>query len=567
LALKPSKTLVAIAWSLAGAIAFGQSQSPAIASKARLDFEKVDAEPIPTIQDTMSCMQSNAAAVMVARVEERYLPFYRKGYCELFGALVNGNSDTFQAASKDFTEAIANWPRKLAARPPAGLRALAAIAKLEQGRTADSYPDTIRDLEAVTGDPGCEPTPVMSASFCAALVDTARVWLGWFAWRKNEFDQAARILQPVPGSVMSLWVAGRLAQRDQKRQDEAASLYEKALKALAASEKAANPDVLTLLGPKIESSDIHYQAGLLEYSRQRYDAAITHFDAVWKTSPQNSYAIFLRARSKDALRLAQPALADYALAAQTARAGNDASWSVGQAYFQRGLLFYQAKDYARAQGEFASALSARLTEVTPADVIAWRAMTAVAGGACQSSDALESAAKSASSQFPKAQAEALIFDCRTKQATTLDQFVALEKMYAGRLDAAKLRALRDKIATDYANQGVAAEDRKDPYSAVTAYRRALEWNPGNSKARFNLGAIYIDDKRYDLAEKEYRALVAADASDYEAHYWLGQSILAQRPGPERVREACGQLKLSLSVSDAERKAEFGKAIAAAKCPN
>ena len=138
---------------------------------------------------------------------------------------------------------------------------------------------------------------------------------------------------------------------------------------------------------------------------------------------------------------------------------------------------------------------------------------------------------------------------------------------AGRLDASKQRALRDKIASEYANQGVAAEDRKDPYSAVIAYRKAIEWNPNSAKARFNLGAIYIDDKRYELAEKEYRALVQADAGDYEAHYWLGQSILAQRPPPERVAEACGLLQRSLAVNDPEKKAAFAKAIAAAKCPN
>ena len=194
-------------------------------------------------------------------------------------------------------------------------------------------------------------------------------------------------------------------------------------------------------------------------------------------------------------------------------------------------------------------------------------MTAVAGGACKSTDTLETAVKAASSEFPKAQAEAFIFDCRTMQATTLDQFMALEKAYAGRLDASKLRALRDKIASEYANQGVAAEDRKDPYSAVIAYRKAIEWNPKSAKARFNLGAIYIDDKRYELAEKEYRALVQADAADYEAHYWLGQSILAQRPPPERVVEACGLLRRSLAVNDPEKKAEFAKAVAAAKCPN
>src|SRR5207237_2304546 len=113
---------------------------------------------------------------------------------------------------------------------------------------------------------------------------------------------------------------------------------------------------------------------------------------------------------------------------------------------------------------------------------------AVAGGACKSSDALESAARAASSRFPKAQADALVFDCRSKQVSNLDQLLALEKMYSGRLDEPKMRVLRDRIAAGYADQGVAAEDRKDPDSAVTAYRRALDWNPKNTKARFNLGA-------------------------------------------------------------------------------
>jgi len=237
------------------------------------------------------------------------------------------------------------------------------------------------------------------------------------------------------------------------------------------------------------------------------------------------------------------------------------------AYYQRGLLFYQQKDYTRAEAEFSTALGARLTDAMPADVTAWRAMTVAAGGACESLDALESATKAASSEFPKAQAEALIFECRTAQATTLDQLIALDKLYTGRLDAAKLRLLRDKIASDYANQGVAAEDRKDPYAAVIAYRHAIEWNPNSAKARFNLAAIYIEDKRYELAEKEYRALVQADAADYEAHYWLGQSILAQRPAPDRVAEACGLLKRSLAVNDPEKKAAFAKAVAAAKCSN
>jgi tetratricopeptide (TPR) repeat protein len=144
--------------------------------------------------------------------------------------------------------------------------------------------------------------------------------------------------------------------------------------------------------------------------------------------------------------------------------------------------------------------------------------------------------------------------------------MAVAKLYENRLDANKLHDLKALIANFYADQGVAAEDGKDPYAAVNAYRKALEWNPANSKARFNLGAIYIEDKRYELAEAEYRALVDADASDYEAHYWLAQSILAQHPPPDRVAAACGLLQEALAINDPDKKAQFSKAMRTANCP-
>ena len=547
--------------------AFGQVRPPAAVVKAGADFDKVDAAPVPILANTMACVQSNAAAAAAVRADERYLYQYREGYCELFGAILNGASEGFRAAANDFNEAIVEWPvKRYPAGPPAGLRGLAAIARLEQGRAADAYPEIARDLTAVASDTNCAATPVMSQPFCASVIDTAKAWLGWLAYRRFDFTRAAQQFQSLGGNPWNLWISGRMAQ-DQKRLPEAAGLYQKALDAWTAAQKSANPDVLTLLGPRLESSAVYFQLGLVDYSLQRYDIAITHFDASLKESPRNSYAIFLRARSREALKLYGPALDDYALAIQTARATNDSSWAIGQAHFQRGLLLYRAKDFGRAEAEFGSAGGARITEVLPADLAAWRAMAAVAGGGCKTVDTLDAAAKSASDQFPKAEAETLAFNCRLKLATGLDQLLALEKQYAGQLDPARVLELRNQIAATYADQGVAAEDRKDSYAAVIAYRHALEWNPVNAKARFNLGAIYIEKKDYALAEAEYRALVNADARDYEAQYWLAQSILAQRPPQPRVAAACEFLRRSMAIDDAQRKAEFAKAFAAAKCTN
>ena len=61
----------------------------------------------------------------------------------------------------------------------------------------------------------------------------------------------------VAGSVWGMWISGRLAQ-NQRRLDEAASLYQKSLDTWSAAEKSRNPDVVTLLGPKLDTAAIHY---------------------------------------------------------------------------------------------------------------------------------------------------------------------------------------------------------------------------------------------------------------------------------------------------------------------
>src|SRR4029077_17746831 len=156
-------------------------------------------------------------------------------------------------------------------------------------------------------------------------------------------------------------IQGRLAQQ-QGHVADAVALYEKTLAVWTAAAGSPVPDVVTLLGPKLDLAAVHYQLGLADYSLQKYDSAISHFDASLKAHPRNSYVIFLRARSKESLHLNRAATDDYALATQTARAQNDSSWNVAQAHYYRGLLLYQAKDSPAAEGEFTLASSRRVGE-------------------------------------------------------------------------------------------------------------------------------------------------------------------------------------------------------------
>ncbi len=265
--MKTFGAIAVIALLAAGCVP-GHAQPLSLRVKAKFDFDKVDASPIPDLATTQACVQSNAAALPVTRSDERYLVYYRKGYCErLPEAMIDGASGQLSGQPpRTFTEAIATFGRQEAthACPPGGLRALVSIAHLELGRLADSYPDLGRDLGAVVEEPGCLTTPLMARAFCPAVIETARTWLGWLAYNKNDFKEAARVLEPLthgtPVSPWALWIQGRLAQQ-QGRVADAVALYEKTLAVWTAAAGSPAPDVVTLLGPKLDLAAVHLSVG------------------------------------------------------------------------------------------------------------------------------------------------------------------------------------------------------------------------------------------------------------------------------------------------------------------
>jgi tetratricopeptide (TPR) repeat protein len=541
------------------AAAMLSGQAPAI--RAKQSFETVDAAPRPGLEPSVACVQAHTALLNMAK-QERHLVLYRRGYCGLFAGLASGQSAPFRAAAEDFQQAIAAWPR--VGLPPAGLAVLAQIARLEEGRRAGDHPELARELDlAVRG--ACSESPAMQTSFCNALVVSGRTWLGWLAMRVSNLEGAANAVAATPQTPWAKWIAGRVAQRNE-RLDEAASAFGQALDAWSAAEKAAAPDVGTLLGPKPDLPEFFYHLGLANFAIKKHDAAIGALDQAVTRNGRNAHAIFVRGRAKQALGLDPAALSDFALAIQTSQANNDATWPSGEASFYRGMLRYKNSDFKGAEEEFATAIEGKLLEIAQADVTAWRMLAAVSGGACESSaKMLEQAMAAASQRFPKDDAMGALYACRQRRATTLDQFVELEREFRGKIPPPREAELRAKIAELYADQGVAAEDKRDTAGALAAYRNAVEWNPRNAKARFNLGAIYLEAGKFEEAETQYRAVVTADASDFEAHYWLALSMQAQRPGSERKEEICRLLKKSVETTDVEKRTQFHKALAGAKC--
>ena len=194
----------------------GHAQPLSLRVKAKFDFDKVDASPIPDIASTQACVQSNTAALPVTRADERYLVYYRKGYAncsepdrryfgELSGScqrLQRGDSHLAEESYDSAAGRIARWSRS-------------RIWRKAGWRTPS--PTWGRELGTMVEEPGCLTTPLMARAFCTAVIDTARTWLEWLAYNKNDFAEAARVLEPLthgaPVSPWALWIQGRLAQQ------------------------------------------------------------------------------------------------------------------------------------------------------------------------------------------------------------------------------------------------------------------------------------------------------------------------------------------------------------------
>jgi len=389
----------------------------ALVVRATSDFERVELAARPSLQDTIACVQSQAAVLPVARFTERHLVHYRKGYCTLVGAGLNNDRAAYQDAAAEFEHAIASWPTKNPSldQVTSGLRILAAVARLGGGRDPDIRSEVInfveRELRAALNPKQCPGTLLMSTQSCENMAGIGRLWLGWIENRKNNLAEAARFLETAPESGWTPWVQGR-RHLEQGRYVEAVSSFDKALRSWLEQERKGYYGLAGLLGPRPDVAQAQYQLAEAQFLTQEYQAAVDSLEQAIKKRPQNAQAIFLRARAKELLGMAQPALADYELASRTAFANVGAPAASGQAHLYRGIWLFRRKDYERAENAFASALNFDPGERAKADAIAWRHMAAVASGSCGvSSEGLRSALVTTSELFPRSEAQALLQQC------------------------------------------------------------------------------------------------------------------------------------------------------------
>jgi tetratricopeptide (TPR) repeat protein len=383
-----------------------------LAERARADFELVASAPAPQLRDTSVCIQSQAAMLSVATLEEAPLLWFRKGYCALAAATVTREANSFLQAASTFDQAIAAWKahnlavaaKKQASEPlPSVLTALASISRLKAGQ------GDAKAIAAAVNAHTCNGS-LTTLQVCEAIFEAGREWIGSAALLHDDDVAAAREF-PSDATAWTNWVIAKRSLLDHRYAD-AATAFRYAVEAWEAETRAgASAPLRSRLGPSFDLSEAYTELGGARLLTGDVQGAIASLNQAVHRDSSNARALFLRARAREAAGQSEEAIADYRLAARNALAkGGDRDSAEADLY--RGIAFYRGKEFTRAENEFSSALNFETSPAVHGDAVAWRRLAVVAGGNCEiGSKYLEEALPSASPYFPREEARAAMSAC------------------------------------------------------------------------------------------------------------------------------------------------------------
>ncbi len=400
----------------APALLASDSQQLALSLKAQADFERVELSAIPPLHDTVGCMQSQAALLPVAAPSEVSTIQYRRGYCALAGATLSQDAADFTAAAGAFDKAIQAWPARYNEKHQtpepvsAGLRVLAAVARLEAAGTDDAASARARrELSEALGSATCL-SRVMSEASCESVIGLGRQWLGAFALREGDWSTASQDFAPGMAPAWAAWTSGKQAFAAGSYGPAAAD-FRKAVELWESKRNTAELPILERLFPQPEMASAYADLGGARLLAGDAAGAIASLNLAVKEDSSAARSYYLRARAKEAAGQKDAALADYNLASRTAFAAAK-DLASGEAHLYRGILLYRRKDFTRAEDEFSSAMNFEIGAGLRADARAWRYMAAVAEGSCQASrQLLEQSLAGVTPYFPRAEAQGVLAGC------------------------------------------------------------------------------------------------------------------------------------------------------------
>ena len=109
--------------------------------------------------------------------------------------------------------------------------------------------------------------------------------------------------------------------------------------------------------------------------------------------------------------------------------------------------------------------------------------------------------------------------------------------------------------------GIIASNQRDYQAAIDSFEHALRLNPRSTKTLNNLGNAYAAQKKFDLAENDFRTVLRLDSANADANYNLGVLLLMKGsaaqaiPHLQRVHSAPSQLNLVRAYLQTHRAAD------------
>lgn len=116
-------------------------------------------------------------------------------------------------------------------------------------------------------------------------------------------------------------------------------------------------------------------------------------------------------------------------------------------------------------------------------------------------------------------------------------------------------AFREETAATHLQLAERLNQQGNPNGAIEDYRAAIELDPDLVDAFLGLGAVYLDQHEWKLAEEALERAAHLDRENSQIEYWLGRSLLAQ----QKFSEARDALKRAtrLEPDDAEAFSDLG----------
>jgi len=395
----------------------------AVALKAQAKFERVELAGTAGLPEADACIQSQAAALAIAPPAAQSQLHYRKGFCLLAEAAATRRPEDFSTAAAEFDRAIQAWPDRMRNKPKhqaaepvsEGLRALAAIARLQTAPDAAGLERARGELAALGASPACA-SDLMTAAFCGSVMERSREWLGWMALQRDDRSEAARNLAGIQTGGWPDWAAGSAAFTE-GQYPAAVQHYRAAIGAWQIERRQNTLSILQSLSPRPDFAEALADWGGAQLLAGQAAASIATLDLAVREDPARARPLYLRARAREATGDLAAALSDYNLAGRTAFAVGQGG-AAGEAHLYRGIMLYRRKDFTRAEDEFSSALNFQVPERLRGDAEAWRHLAAVAAGSCGASrEHLERSLGAVSPYFPRDEARALLVSCATATRT------------------------------------------------------------------------------------------------------------------------------------------------------